>query len=353
MFVKGASQACITSQSLKMSGTGLVILALIRVSTLEAFEFPKNFNQIDPLIFDFVKLDVLNFGHEFDSDIGFEMIENLFQSSNFFISNDLSTNCDGRVLKVTFEQTADDYENRTNRYLKDPCMSVLIINGTYQDTFASQPYHFALLDDELFEVQKYSQSQKLIAVIKDEGIEYFEQDIFERRVNFKGAKIITADGTMRLHEYDTITRKVLYLMEKKFNFSAEMYRQEPLDFGTKLANGTWTGFVAAMMDGKMDFCASVMAFSTYRLEVVSPGFGFEMNDRYFVFRKPKSSGTDAFAIFYVFSGELWLAIGFSSIIIAVIISRGKLSAMMKSFGSVIKALLGQSERWTSGRPSKK
>ena len=196
MFVKGASQACITSQSLKMSGIGLVLLALIRLPNLEAFEFPKNFNQIDPLIFDFVKLDVLNFGHEFDSDIGLDMIGNLFQSSNFYISNDLSSNCDGRVLKVTFEQTAGDYENRTNRYLKDPCMSVLIINGTYQDTFASQPYHFALLDDELFEVQKYSQSQKLIAAIKDEGIKYFEQDIFERRVNFKGAKIITANDSM-------------------------------------------------------------------------------------------------------------------------------------------------------------
>ena len=254
-----------------------------------------------------------------------EEIRILFQNSRFFIS--FKSRCDGRELKVIkeIENTTQD----SRKFYKNPCETILMINDKVPDFIPNQPYFFALESDTIIEIQSYGNSKKKVASFESNQIKYFSRDIFERRQDFKGSKIITNKGqpfSFHITNSGNLlgrSGEILGLVKEKFNFSIEWYNG-PHVYGAKPENnGKWTGYIGALMNGSLDFSSSFMAATGYRIEVVSPGFSLTSNNVMVIFKRVQSNETNLLAIFEIFSIELWTIIATSALAFIIFLMQGR------------------------------
>ena len=153
-------------------------------------QISAQFTQLDPKIFDFVKLDVLVLD-EINSDQELLWIRDMFVApSNFYVSS--KSKCDGRDLKIIWNENQLKFEARLG-FLKEQCQSLLLKDfGNIDYQIQNQPYFYQLIENQLFEVQSFAKNKKLIAHFGENGkIDYYSKDILDRRSNFNGATLVT------------------------------------------------------------------------------------------------------------------------------------------------------------------
>ena len=311
---------------------------------IEGRFFPKSFSQIDSTIFDFWKLDVLVFSEVTDTDEETENIKGLYQASNFFINTNMNSFCDGREIILT-SKTIHVQEN-PRRYIKDPCSTIMVLWDEKSIHFQQEPYFYFFNGRNIIEVQSYNRQRvKLLTFEEDSSITYHVTDVFQRRKDLNGAPIVMNHLNLRsfFHVGDHgemlgENGEIISMFKEKFNFSIQWYGG-PQEYGIKSRNGKWNGYIGALIEGDLDVNTVNLGFVPDRVEVVSPGFPLAKHSTAVTYKRSSASMSKVWAIFQIFSNQLWIIIAVS--LLTFSISIGKPQLFLKSICKVTKAMLGQ------------
>ena len=128
-----------------------------------------------------------------------------------------------------------------------------------QGLIGKQPYVFAVLRNELFEVQLFSNRVIPIAKWNAEEEKLFElnPNIFMRRSNFNGASLrISQDKHVAWYnsnkELVGSMGSILHLFQSKFNFT--IVEKEFHGYGSLDKHGKWSGNIKYLIEDDIDLC---------------------------------------------------------------------------------------------------
>ena len=124
--------------------------------------------------------------------------------------------------------------------------------------------------------------------------------------------ITNIDGTvMSVHN-----APVIRAISQAFGMPFKIVLPEDDEFGRKKADGTWTGVVGLLKRGEADMSHPGLFYDKVKEEVVNFTFPLYISDNTFISNKPEPY-PKYFAIFEIFSLEVWLSIVISVISIAL------------------------------------
>ena len=122
----------------------------------------------------------------------------------------------------------------------------------------------------------------------------FSLDNFEKLLFEKALKILKKGIPIHLPSLG-MSGETLAVFREKFNFSIEWFN-ETRELGIRQQNGSWSGFIGALIEGHLDIAMN-LAFTPDRIDVVSPGFALSKHYTSVVFKSTPTAVPSIWAIF--------------------------------------------------------
>jgi len=253
--------------------------------------------------FDFYHLEHVTYeaisipSHE-QADLDLEMSKEMAYNWQFYLSGHHRDESYKTLILTKYAQLdkVAKYGNISHheQFVKDPSATFFlytfsqnlpgdISNGSFYNNlklkFPLQPTMFLLSHQkenifDVHEMQIYAKKSMKIAIwnVTSNIIDYFNQDLHQRRQNLTGVTLTTCHSSLESQfkfgnkngefEFDGPDGRVLSLFKKKFNFSIKWNKFS--NYGTQHPNGTWMGIIRDLQDQILDFCKQICRL-TFRL----------------------------------------------------------------------------------------
>lgn len=264
-----------------MKAVTLVFLIFLHISH-GLFNF-QILNHLPPLESNEFTTASIDFG--LDSDEIWYQTNQFLQTSKFKTEFELKEECNEKVLKVISSDTIGEIEVAKDLYVKDPCLSILVILKEDQSPdlllknpvqnqpfiFAMQPYSNGSFESwQLFEIQFYCKKIIHLSTWNQNVMHHsLNTSLEERRSDFNGSIL----RFVKSHDFNYDAKEameVLSMIQDKFNLKLSESNFE--GYGLKHLNGTWTGAVQQIIDNEIDVATLKATLTNERLQFVQPGY---------------------------------------------------------------------------------
>ncbi|XP_035668386.1 glutamate receptor ionotropic, kainate 1-like [Branchiostoma floridae] len=110
------------------------------------------------------------------------------------------------------------------------------------------------------------------------------------------------------HEFSGFVKDIVDKLSENMRFDYEMYVVRDGTYGTLTENGTWTGLIGEVIEGRADVAFAPVTISSEREQVVDFTNPFMDLGAGLLLKKPVTEGTNVFAFLEPFRSTVWFSI---------------------------------------------